>query len=306
MARVACLGMAVWDRIFSVPQLPHGSMKLYARDLTEIGGGPAATASVAIVKLGGQARLLGRVGRDDVGQRIADELAAYGVDTTGLRQLEGARSAWSSVLIDPAGERLIVNFPGAGLDVAPSWIDETLLADCGALLVDMGWRKGAVPSMRMARSLGIPVVLDADLSPDPETVELIAAADHVLFSEPALYRLTSAGEPAGALKEVLALAPQARVIGVTLGERGCLFMENGVPITLPAFKVDVVDTLGAGDVFHGAYALAIAEGSSAAEAVCFSNAAGAIKCTRPGGRAGAPTRSEVDALLATSSVGRAS
>jgi sulfofructose kinase len=297
MASVACLGMAVWDRIFSVPALPQGPTKLYATHFAETGGGPAATASVAIVRLEGSARLIGRVGDDPVGHLIVDELARDGVDVTGVARLAAARSAWSCVSVDPAGERLIVNFPGEGLDVAPDWIDAARLQGCGALLVDMGWRRGAMAAIRIARSLDIPVVLDADFSPDPGARELIANADHVLFSQASLQQMAGTDDMSHALRQAAALAPNALVVGVTVGAEGCLLLENGDLSTIAGFKVDVVDTLGAGDVFHGAYALAIAERASIAEAVHFANAAAALKCTRHGGRAGAPTRREVEAFL---------
>ncbi|WP_313196007.1 PfkB family carbohydrate kinase [Shinella zoogloeoides] len=297
MASVACLGMAVWDRIFSVPALPEGPIKLYASQFAETGGGPAATASVAIARLGGSARLMGRVGNDAVGQLIVDELVHEGIDVSGLARLEGARSAWSCVSVDMHGERLILNFPGEGLNVEPAWINETLLRGCGALLIDMGWRRGAMAAIRIARSLSIPVVLDADFSPDPETRELIANADHVLFSQASLRLMTGTDDMPLALRQAVSLAANAQVIGVTVGGEGCLLLENDTLTAVPGLKVDVVDTLGAGDVFHGAYALAIAENASVAAAARFANAAAALKCTRHGGRAGSPVRHEVEAAL---------
>jgi len=289
--------MAVWDRIFSVPALPEGPIKLYASQFAETGGGPAATASVAIARLGGSARLMGRVGNDAVGQLIVDELVHEGIDVSGLARLEGARSAWSCVSVDMHGERLILNFPGEGLNVEPAWINETLLRGCGALLIDMGWRRGAMAAIRIARSLSIPVVLDADFSPDPETRELIANADHVLFSQASLRLMTGTDDMPLALRQAVSLAANAQVIGVTVGGEGCLLLENDTLTAVPGLKVDVVDTLGAGDVFHGAYALAIAENASVAAAARFANAAAALKCTRHGGRAGSPVRHEVEAAL---------
>jgi sulfofructose kinase len=228
---------------------------------------------------------------------IARELAHYGVDLDGFRRLSRAQSAWSSVTVDPQGERLIVNFPGTGLDVAPDWITPDLLDGSGALLVDMGWRQGAEAAMHLARQLSIPIVLDADLSPDPQTVSLIGLADHVLFSRQALSRLTGVENPEQALLSARKTAARAEIIGVTLGEKGCLLLRDGRFVAVPAFAVNVVDTLGAGDVFHGAYALAIAEGVRFDAATRFANAAAALKCTRRGGRAGIPTRAEVNIFL---------
>ncbi|WP_426954777.1 PfkB family carbohydrate kinase [Muricoccus radiodurans] len=294
MAAVLCLGMAVWDRILSLPAIPTAPVKVYASSLTETGGGPAATASVAIARLGGEARFAGRVGEDPDGARIAEELARFGVDVAQLAHLPGARSGTSSVGVDPAGERLILNFPGVGLHVPPDWVEwDAALAGCGCVLADMGWPLAAARAFAEAAARGVPTLLDADLNPNPEAAALVPLADHAVFSEPGLAALTGIGDPAAALRS-LALRATA---GVTLGPRGYLWRDADGMHEAPGFPVDAVDTLGAGDCFHGALALAIAEGLPMDRAARFANAAAALKCTRPGGRLGLPARAEVEALL---------
>ena len=297
MPLVVCLGMAVLDRIFSVPTLPGGPGKSYATDMTEVGGGPASTGAAAIVRLGGQARLLARVGRDSVGDAIRDGLLRDGVGIEGVRQIDGARSAWSAVAVEPGGERAILNTPGAGLDVAPDWITSEALAGAEALLVDMGWPRGAEQALHLARAVGCPSVLDADLGPDPAASRLFGLADHVLFSADAL-RHHAGTDGADGLHRLRPAAPHA-VLGVTLGADGFLWLDGVATRHSPAPAVEVVDTLGAGDVFHGAYALALAEGRTVEGAARFANAAAALKCTRFGGRAGIPSRFEVDWLLSS-------
>ena len=296
MPLVTCLGMAVLDRIFAVPALPTGATKLYATGLTEVGGGPASTAAAAICRLGGQARLFARVGTDAVGTAIQAELVREGVDAAGVRRIEGAQSAWSAVAVEPSGERLILNTPGERLDVAPDWITAAGLEGAGAVLVDMGWPAGAVHLLELAQRAGVPSVLDADLSPHPNATALFGLADHLVFSAAALCRHAGTTDPLEGLRRMRRTAPRA-VLGVTLGEGGYLWLDGEAPRRSPAPAVAVLDTLGAGDVFHGAYALALAEGRGVAEAARFANAAAALKCTRTGGRAGIPDRAEVDALL---------
>lgn len=296
MPLVACLGMAVLDRIFTVPALPTGPTKLYADTVREVGGGPASTAAAAIVRLGGQARLFGRVGADTVGDAVLAGLAADGVDAAGVRQLPGAQSAWSAVAVDPQGERLILNTPGRGLDVAPNWIGPDTLRGAGAVLVDMGWPDGAARLLRLAREAGVASVLDADLGPHPGGSALAGLADHVVFSAAGLAHHAGTADPLDGLRHMAIRAPGA-VLGVTLGGDGFLWLDAGTPRRSPAPTVAVRDTLGAGDVFHGAYALALAEGQGVPSAARFANAAAALKCTRPGGRAGIPVRAEVDGLL---------
>lgn len=305
---VVCLGMAVLDRIFTVSVLPAGATKAYASSVMEVGGGPASTASAAVRKLGGRARLFGRVGADATGDLILAELAREGVDAAGVRRLSGARTAWSAVAVDPGGERLILNYPGAGLDVAPDWIGPDSLAGAGAVLVDMGWPAGAAHLLRLARIAGVPSVLDADLGPHPDAAGLFPLADHLVFSAAALRHHSGVGDPEEGLRRMrAAVARPGAVLGVTRGADGYSWLDDSrdgsdAVCHAPAAAVAVVDTLGAGDVFHGAYALALAEGRGVAGAVRFANAAAALKCTRPGGRAGIPARAEVDGLLGSTAV----
>lgn len=301
MVKVACLGMAVHDRIMYVPNIPAQPCKVYAGAVAEAGGGPAATAAAAICKLGGNALLLGRIGADEVGDTIRGDLQNEGVDTGGLRSLDGAQSAWSAVLMDPSGERLIINYPGSGLMVAPDWIDEGLLSGCGALLVDMGWPAGAMKAMSIASRLGIPSIVDADYSPHRDSGELLNVADHVLFSEGGLAS-RSEGESIQAQLLLMQKKLPCATVGVTVGAKGCLWVKDGEVCLEPGYAVDVVDTLGAGDTFHGAYAIRIAEGASAQQAIQFANAAAALKCQRPGGRKGLVGRPETEELLASGKV----
>ncbi len=293
--RVVCLGMAVLDRVFRVAALPTGPTKLYADSVQEVGGGPASTAAAAIVRLGGAAALFARLGEDGVGHAIRAGLEADGVDAAGVRMLPGARSAWSAVAIEPGGERLILNTPGAGLEVEPDWVAFDMgEGGGGAALVDMGWPAGAARLLGLARAAGAPTVLDADLGPHAGAAALIDHAEHVVFSAPGLAHHAGTMDPAEGLRR---MAHRARVVAVTLGAVGVLAMEGGAVLRQAAPALTVVDTLGAGDVFHGAYALALAEGQGLAAALRFATAAAALKCTRPGGRAGVPGRAEVEELL---------
>jgi sulfofructose kinase len=297
MAKVACLGMTVHDRILSVPTLPMAATKLYATAIAEAGGGPAATGAVSIVGLGGEAVLFGRVGADDTGRVIRAELARYGVDVAGVAVLPDGQSGWSAVAIDAAGERLILSFPGRGLQVDPDWLDPAKIAACGAVLVDMGWPAGATRALAIAAAYGIPSVLDADLGPVPEAAALFGHAGHVVFSESALRHFSGQLAPEDGLLAIRARLPTAGVVGVTLGPDGYLWLDGPAIHRMLPPRLHVVDTLGAGDVFHGAYALALAEGTPILHAARFAVAAATLKCTRPGGRAGIPGRADVEALL---------
>jgi sulfofructose kinase len=294
-ATVVCIGHAVQDFVFSVPDLPRTATKHRATAFSSVGGGPAATAAVAVARLGGHAVLAARVGDDAVGAMIVDELAGYGVDCALVKRVDGCRSSVSSVMVDAAGERLIVNYLDPRMPGSPDWLPPSLPEETAVVLADSRWPDGAWVMLERARSAGIAAVLDAD-SPMPRDSPLVAAATHVAFSEPGLHDYCGAGDPHSLITNL-----SRRLDGwccVTQGERGVIIADRGQAGRVAAFDVAAVDTLGAGDVWHGAFALALAERRGEIEAVTFANAAAALKVGRRGGRAGVPTRAEVDTFLA--------
>lgn len=307
---VVCLGHAAFDRVHTVEAIPATPTKLRASAYREVGGGMAANAACAIARLGGRVAFFGRAGDDPAGASMAREFADAGVDTQGFRRYAGCRSSQSSVIVDARGERLIVSYLGDVPDDA-SWLPLARVAGAGAVLADVRWPTGARALFAAARAAGVPRVLDADVA-DAQVIDaLITLADHVVFSEHGLDRWAGLPANADAQSRARALdraweamrsraAPGAspHACAVTVGEAGSWWRTDAGTFHVPAPRVVAVDTLAAGDVFHGAYALAIAEGRGVAEAARFASAAAAIKCTRPGGRAGAPTRDEVDAQLA--------
>jgi sulfofructose kinase len=302
MKRVLCVGHAVQDYVFGVAELPQAAEKYRALSFEIVGGGPAATAAVAIVRLGGAALLAARLGDDAVARAIESELAGYGVDCSGLRRFRGRHSSLSAVFVDAVGERMVVNFTDPEMPSDAVWIDELGLDDVDAVLADTRWPEGARRVLERARSRAVPAVLDADV-PVPGSTELLGAATHVAFSAPGLREYAQRDEPAVALREV---ALRLRCwCAVTLGGGGVLFTDGREATSaappqverVPAFAVRAVDTLGAGDVWHGAFVLALAEGAGERAAVRAASAAAAIKVSRPGGRAGVPTRLERDRFM---------
>jgi sulfofructose kinase len=285
----------VQDFVFTLAQLPAGGGKFRSSEFASVGGGPAATAAAAIARLGGESLLVARVGADEVGSLIAAELEAYGVDCRHLRRFAGRRSSLSAVMLDAAGERMIVNHLDAAMPSDATWIPDPRAERVGAVLADTRWPEGARQALRLAREAGLPGVLDAD-RPVPADAALLGAASHVAFSEPGLEDLAGPGEAAESLARVSRDLPGWCC--VTVGARGTLVARHGRIEHEPAFQVDVVDTLGAGDVWHGAFALALAEGLDEAVACRFAAAAAAVKVQRHGGRAGAPSREDTLALLA--------
>lgn len=299
MASVLCVGHAVQDYVFSVDAIPATADKHRARGFSAVGGGPAANAAVAVSRLGGRAILAARVGDDRVGREMTDDLTAEGVDASRVRRFANCRSSVSAVMVDPRGERMIVNHLDASLPQDPGWLLADLPLGLDAVLGDVRWPAGSAAALSWARAEGLPAVLDADRT-RPEDRFVLEAASHVAFSASGLVDYAGSADLEGGAR--LAAERLRAWVCVTDGARGACAVDGRSDASRRArwiggFSVDAVDTLGAGDVWHGAFALALGEGRGEDDAVRFANAAAAVKVTRVGGRAGAPNRAETLAFL---------
>lgn len=293
-----CLGHAAFDLIYTVPAFPARPTKVPASSLTLSGGGMASNAACAIARLGGDVRFAGVVGDDVFGTLVAQDLTRHGVGTELLATIQGASTSVSSIVVDASGERLIINHRGSALDAAPPDFSAALRTTA-MLLCDVRWPRGARAGFAAARAAGVPSVLDADVAAPEILTEFAGLADHIVFSEPGF--ACWAGHAADATDAPIRLqalvGAGCALAAVTLGERGVLFATPRGVARQPAFAVDTAETLGAGDVFHGAYALALAEGAAIDDALRFAAAAAAEKCRRAGGRAALPSRADVDARM---------
>lgn len=295
MPRLMVLGHAVIDHVFALAEAPVAAEKYRAVGYRAVGGGMAANAAVAIRRLGGEVSFCGRVGDDAVGTAIRDGLVAEGIDTTYLTTRPGRISPLSGVMVDPTGQRTLANYTDPqlfeGIDGLPGRLDD----DIQVVLTDYRWNAGAVHLLALAKDTGRISILDFDRNA-PKDLTLLACATHIVFGEAGLKALTGRRKLERALRAARKWTDAW--LGVTAGSRGVLWLEGQDIHEMPGFEVDSVDTLGAGDVFHGAFALALAEGKRESEAIWFAQAAAALKTTRFGGREGSPTRAEVTAFLA--------
>jgi len=294
MTKVLCVGIATLDYIFAVEGVPRRGEKYRAHELVVAGGGTAATAAHAIARLGGKAMLATLLGDDPTGDAIVAELEAVGVDCSLARRYSGLRSPSSAVLIDPEGERLVTCHADVRTPDDASFLPARLPQGTSAVLADVAWVTGARRLLSAAREARVPGVIDGDRVVDDKSY--FDLASHVAFSAATVSALTSVDDPAEGLA---ALAGSARNwLCVTDGARGVWLTADGAIDHVPAYAVAAVDTLGAGDVFHGALALALGEGMAERRAVSFASAAAALKCLSfGGGRIGAPTRAAVEAFM---------
>jgi sulfofructose kinase len=299
---VVCTGIAVLDAVFRVAQFPVPQAKTQASEFMIISGGCAANAAVAIARLGGRARFAGPLGgpagQEAIGDRILAALADEGVDCAWCVRVPGVASSMSAICVDPRGERAIVNYRNDRLADARPNDPSTIVATANAVLADNRFPEFVLPICEAARARGIPVVLDAD-KPTRATDILLSVASHVVFSAEGLRATAQTTDLAVGLERI-ATASRS-FLAATDGANGVVWLapgRQGERRRMSAFPIRPVDTLAAGDVFHGAFVLALAEGREEGEAIRFAAAAAAIKCTRFGGITGAPGRADVEAFLA--------
>ena len=291
-ARVICVGgSATIDHIYRVDQVKLPSAKITANDFIETGGGMGANAAVAVQRLGGQASYWGRVGDDETGEQVIALLKVEGIDVSALRKLAGFRTKIATILIDAHGERLVISVQPQGYPPDASWLPIERVRDADAVLADTRWLVGAQRLFDAAADAGKPSVFDGDAG-DPAQVQATATrATHPFFSQP-MVQSFGFGEPAEALPRLY--GGRNVVNGVTLGAAGVVWFDGKTVHRSPSPAVKAIDTLAAGDTWHGAFALALAEGQPLQSAIAFASAAAALKCTRFGGRAGIPRRDELD------------
>jgi len=283
------------DHTFHVDDIVQPPSKNRARSYALGAGGLAANASIAVSRLGGNCIFWGRVGDDLNGRPLLDALAEQGVDVSHCRLAPGGRTPVSAVLVDPVGERSIYSYRGDNLGTDPEWLPLELIDTAQAFLCDPRWPEGAARALEHARAKGVSTVIDGEKTETRILLDLIPRVDHAVFSVPGLTNYAPGLKPAEALRK--AIADGCRVAAVTQGEKGTLWMtrQDQAPRRTPAFRVQATNTTGAGDVFHGAYALAIAEGKPIEQVMRFASAAGALRA-----RDGAtPMRAMVEDLLAT-------
>jgi sulfofructose kinase len=294
--KILCAGIAVQDIVMRVEHFPPPGAKVSASDFVITGGGCAANAAVAIARLGGHAAFAGPLGgRDDaVSNRIIADLEAEGIDCSGAPRVAGGTASVSLILIDAAGEKTIATRRGTNLNDAMPDDASRLVATADAVLVDNRFPEFVMAVCRAARTRNIPVVIDLDHATEAGH-PLLSLASHVIASTEALRGTTGLDDITAGLRR---LGERVNCfVAVTDGPAGVYWLDKGDVRHMAAFKVSAVDSLGAGDAFHGAFTLALAEGRSLEDAIRFASATAAIKCTQFGGAAGNPRRDTVDAFL---------
>jgi sugar/nucleoside kinase (ribokinase family) len=293
---VLCAGNAVQDMVMRVEAFPAPGMKIRASDFVIVGGGCAANGAVAATRLGAIARYAGPLGGadDETSDNILRGLEQQGIDCSGAVRVAGAVAPVSLILLDAHGEKTIATRRGSGLTDAAPPDPERLLDGIDGVLIDNAFTAFVTPICEAARRRGLPVVMDLDRATECNE-PLLKCATHLISSAQALRYATKVDD----LKKGLVIFGRHVdcFLAVTDGPNGTYWLDNGKVRHVEAFKVETIDTLGAGDTFHGAFLFDILTGRNPVDAMRFAAAAAAIKCTRFGGLTGAPTYDEVTDFL---------
>lgn len=288
-------GIACMDYIVVAPHTPPGG-RSDATDFCIQGGGLTGTSIVAAARLGATTKLLGRLGADESGDQVVRDLREEGVDVDDLIQVPGAQSLVSVVIVDSeTAERTIYSRLDVDIDCPADLINLQPVREADAVVLDPHWKEGAMLVVQTARAAGVPTV--CDVNNPVRHKDLLALCDYPIISRHAALRLVDTGDIGDALRAIRALGCRGAVI--TCGEDGAYYSGENGDGHVPAFEVDAVDTTGAGDVFHGAFAFALTRGCGLRDCVTLASAVSAIKCTRIGGRAGIPSYDQTLHFLST-------
>lgn len=293
--RVLVIGYNAFDSIFPFYDLPGQDCKHEVSAIHMGGGGPGATAAIAMAKLGASVTLVTPLCDDVPGQIQETELLAAGVDLNFSPRFPGALSPKAVIMVNPQKEERTIFWSRGNLpNIEPACVDPAWLDDFDMLYTDGHETLAATKLAKTARAKNLPVIMDAG-SVRPGSRELVAHCTDVISSQSFAPALTARDTFPEALHALSALGPSR--VGLTLGAGGVLGLQDGKPFLRKAFEVPVLDTTGAGDVFHAGYAYALGVGQSYVEALDFGNATAALKCRGWGGRRELPTLDEVNHLL---------
>ncbi len=290
-----CVDLAV-----NVDALPKPNKGTAINQLSWQGGGKVASGMVASARLGAKCAILAAVGSDDYGQFCIKDFERHGIDVSGSKVREGKTTSLSIVLSDKeTNGRSIVFHRGTTDSLTEDELDNEILENCQWFFVAR-LAGSALEATRRAKAAGAKVIIDAD-SYSEDTMKNIGLVDAFVGSEFFYNGLFQDDHYEENCKKVCAMGPS--IVVFTLGAKGCVgYSEEGGFFELPSFDIVVQDTVGAGDVFHGAYVVGLVRGLSAKEAARLATGVSCIKCTRIGGRAGIPDWDTVQKYIQTGEI----
>ncbi len=296
--KVVGLGQCALDHLFIVDAFPAPDTKKEISEYETAGGGPVATALVGLARLGVDCTYYGITGDDEAGEKIRESLELEGINTVGLIKRTNSHSQVAFIAVEKeTGRRNIFWKRPSGEPYIPSELPDDFLDSADLFLTDGLMAEASIFAAKKARQNNIPIIVDAGRIRDG-MLELADLCDYFVCSEEFAREFTGNSDnfnPEDAIQKMNTF--NASTVTITLGEQGSITRHNNEVFKTPAFNVDVVDTTGAGDVFHGGYIYGLLQNWNMKQVIRFASAFAALKCSKLGGRAGIPNLNEVHYLL---------
>jgi sulfofructose kinase len=288
---VTGLGQCSLDYLSLVDGYPSVDTKKEVLEWAEQGGGPVATALVSLSRLGVSCSFYGVVGDDEAGEKIRQSLSEEGIDLKGLLTRQESFSQLAFIAVEKGtAKRTIFWRRPTGKPLQQEELGSDFPGSSDFLLLDGLMMEASLAAAQKAKELKIPVMLDAG-SVRPGMIALVQSCDYLVASEVFAKGLGWELKPEFLLEEAGRLGLKA--LTITQGEEGSITVSGDSIIRMPAFRVEAIDTTGAGDVFHAGYIFGLLKGRDLKEVVRFASAVAALKCRKLGGRAGIPGLNEV-------------
>jgi len=299
---VVGIGQCSLDYLFLIDSYPIPDTKKEVIDWAISGGGPVATALVSLSRLGVKCRFYGIIGDDEIGQEIEESLVTDDIDVKGLLKRQNSTSQIAFIVVEKGtGRRTIFWKRPSGEPLKIEEMPNYFLDNADFLLLDGLMTDASIYAAEKARAKNIPVMLDAGKMREG-MIEIASMCDYVVAFEEFGKELIgindlslSPSNQERALVQIKSL--NTKICTITLGDKGSITLAGDEIFHVPAFKVKVVDTTGAGDVFHGGYIYGLLQGWDIKNVVRFATAFAALKCRKLGGRAGIPSMEEIETFL---------
>jgi sugar/nucleoside kinase (ribokinase family) len=290
------LGAVAVDDLIYLDEYPAPDSKVRVQETRREGGGLCGTALVAAARLGARAAYAGALGSDELSTFTVQQLQNEGIDCSAVILQPNARPRHSTILVEQAhGTRTILASDEGWTELPPEYITPQLITRAKVLFIDHCVPHSGIAAAKVAREHNIPVVADIERLNVPRIEELLNSVDHLIVGVKCARELTNEDDVKSMVK---VLSRTHEVAVVTHGEHGCWFSKRGEPVLhQPAFQINVVDTTGCGDVFHGAYAAGLARGDNVETCVRTAAACAALKATQHGGRRGIPNREQIKQFM---------
>lgn len=297
--KILVVGSLNMDLVVKVPRMPKVGETLLGYSFVTTPGGKGANQAFAASRFGGDVTMIGKVGTDEYGQILLNNLKASGVNVDGISTEQGINTGLAFIYVNDEGDNSIVVVPGANMKFDIDDIEnyKAIIKDCDILIAQLEIKADFVfRLLEIAKKMGKTVILNPAPAPLSIPDEVLRNVDILTPNESELQRLT--GKETNTIEEIKDAAEfllrkgVGRVI-VTWGEKGAVLIDSSGCRQFPARNVRVVDTTAAGDSFTAAVAVAISEGRSLPEAITFANMAASIVVTREGAQASIPSRDEI-------------